>query len=130
MDSIFINELPKEATKMQIPLDDEITLEGFKIDKLDFESQKILTMTVFYRVTQKINAHNQLKFSFEIVNRKIGFEVPLLPNHYDVTELAPSDIVARKIDFSFPMMPRHDVLSVKIATAQSEALIPMTTIDF
>lgn len=130
MDSIFINELPKEATKMQIPLDDEITLEGFKIDKLDFESQKILTMTVFYRVTQKINAQNQLKFSFEIVNRKIGFEVPLLPNHYDVTELAPSDIVARKIDFSFPMMPRHDVLSVKIATAQSEALIPMTTIDF
>ena len=106
---------------MQIPLDDEITLEGFKIDKLDFESQKILTMTVFYRVTQKINAQNQLKFSFE---------VPLLPNHYDVTELAPSDIVARKIDFSFPMMPRHDVLSVKIATAQSEALIPMTTIDF
>ena len=87
-------------------------------------------MTVFYRVTQKINAQNQLKFSFEIVNRKIGFEVPLLPNHYDVTELAPSDIVARKIDFSFPMMPRHDVLSVKIATAQSEALIPMTTIDF
>ena len=130
MDNIFINELPKEATKMQIPLDDEITLEGFKIDKLDFESQKILTMTVFYRVTQKINAQNQLKFSFEIVNRKIGFEVPLLPNHYDVTELAPSDIVARKIDFSFPMMPRHDVLSVKIATAQSEALIPMTTIDF
>lgn len=130
MDDLFIENLPKEATKMQRALDEEITLEGFKIDKLDFESKKILTMTVYYRVTQKISPRNQLKFSFEIVNRKIGFDVPLLPGKYDATALAPSDVVSRKIDFAFPMMPRHDVLSVKISTEQSDAFVPITTIDF
>lgn len=130
LDDLFIGALPKEATKMTKKLDEYITMEGFKIDKLDFASDKELAMTVYYRVTKALPDDADFRFDFEISMRKIEFEKPLLPDGYDATRLAPDDLIARSMTFSFPMMPRHDVLSLKIATARSEDFIPVTTIDF
>lgn len=130
LDRIFIDALPKDATKIQIPLDDEIEIQGFKIEKLDFSNDKSLTMTIFYKVRRKLQDPNAFLFEFEISARKLNSENPLLPNGYDETELAKGDLVADTISFNFPMMPSHDILAIKVASAKSNEFSPLTSIDF
>ncbi len=121
LDDIIISELPEDATPIPTPivLDDHLTIEGFRIDSLDFTYSNTLTMTIFYRVQQTYDYDETLNVNLELSGRKRSFKHSLLARKYDDRLFLPGDLIADSMKFEVHMMPNHGNLDVNISTENS-----------
>ena len=137
-ESIFIQELPEGATKLPSPiqLDDNIVLEGFKMNQLDFSNAKKLEMTLYYHLNNSFEQNesdHHFHFSFEVSNRKLEFERAPLNNEYDAKRIIAGDLVADTFTFELSMMPEHGFIDVFLSSNDpdvSEERHQLTTIGF
>ncbi len=133
LDAIFPQKLPDDATRVQILADDNILVEGFRMERLDFSSDRQLALTVFYRVLNQIDSNPEFQFSFEISSRSLEFHRPILDSRYDSHRLMPGDLISDRLEFELAAMPSHGFVDVKIgvATANEKAKMhALTTINF
>ena len=132
-ESIFIPEMPKDASRLNLTLDNDIVLEGFKMNQLDFSSAKILEMTIYYHLNNSIDTNRKFNFSLEVSNRKLEFERAPLNGLHDPKRIIAGDLVADTFQFELSMMPVHGFIDVQLTTNASNAPTEyqhLTTIGF
>ena len=129
-EAIFPAEIPQNASVLRpIELGEDIVIEGFRTEHLDFDKAKTLEMTLYYRVRKAPESSESFYFEFDIPGRQFKFNRDLLSGGLDAREIIPGDLVADTVTFYFPLIQRHGVLSVQIGLSGAE-LKPLTTIEF
>ncbi len=131
LDEIIIASLPEDATPISpaLRLDEHLSVEGFRIDKLDFTYSNTLRMTLFYRVDQPFDEDEMLRVNLELSGRKRSYTHRLLTGKYDNRLLLPGDLVSDSMKFDVHMMPNRGEMDVMISAKDAEEH-RLTTINF
>lgn len=134
LDQSFLNELPSQSiSRRQIALNDNVLMEGFRIDRLVTGGNNSLEMTVFYRLSHEIETPIFFAFALDIANRKLDFRKPLFGDTSMQSRLLAGDIIADRIRLDLPMMPAHGSIDIKLGISDQNMtrdLYSLTTIDF
>ena len=133
LDAVFPGVLPENASRKSLILSDNIILEGFRMDRLDFDREKRLELTLYYRVRNQMKSDPVFQFSFELPNRSLEFERPVIGDHYAAHRLMAGDLVADKVQFDLTAMPSHGFIDVKLGLSmngEAAQKTHLTTIDF
>lgn len=134
LDQSFMNALPVEGvSKRQVALEEGVTLEGFKIDKLVTGGGNLLELTVYYRLSHELERTAYFAFALDVANRKLEFKKPLYGDPALQARLLPGDIIADRIRFDLPMLPAQGSIGIRIGMADQgmeRDLTLLTTIDF
>ena len=129
LDSVILASLPEDASPVTVPLGDNLSIEGFRIDSLDFTYSNTLNMTLFYRVREQLDGEH-LHIDLELSGRKRSFTRALLSGRYDDRQLLPGDLIADSMRFEVHMMPNHGSLDVNLSSDASSDDKHLTTINF
>ncbi|MBQ9817953.1 MAG: hypothetical protein IJM59_10895 [Proteobacteria bacterium] len=133
MENLLPTAVPSDASPFSMNFGSVLSLEGFKINKLDFDHSKTLELTLYYRVNQPLSDSLSFHFSFELSSRKIEADRPILDPKYDMHGLLPGDLVSNTFRFELTTMPSHGYLDVYLSMDNPTASAPrqhLTTIGF
>ena len=133
LEKLLPEQLPDDVSKASIQVADGIEVVGVRPEKLDFNKDKRLEFTIFYRVSKPIESNMEFRFAVSIGSRLIDFNRPLLPHRYDAHRLVPGDLVARRVRLDMTAMPSKGVMDIAVGTVLPGAegeVYHLTTIKF
>lgn len=133
MNDLLPAKIPDDASRLDIDLDEDIAIEGFRMDRFDLKRDHAIELTLYFRVKKIPDPNRHFVFSFDVANRNVTMQRPLLDRRYEIQKLIVGDLVASKLSFELTAMPPHGNVEVRFGSSrdgQATPLHALTTVGF